>query len=117
VLRSRSVGKAGVRVKLFILIALACISGCSWFHARKPPAPIPPELIVTGAPTGSVLFIDGVQAGAPTESNKRTHDLVVTAGTHTVEVRMGDHTVYRENAFVGPGDKRVIMVLSGVSRE
>jgi hypothetical protein len=104
-------------VKLFILIALLCVSGCSWFHARKPPAPNPPELIVTGAPTGSVLFIDGVQAGAPTESNKRTHDLVVTAGTHTVEVRMGDNTVYRENTYVAPGEKRVIMVLSGVSRE
>jgi hypothetical protein len=104
-------------VKLLILIAFLCISGCGWFHARKPAAPNPPELIVTGAPTGSVLFIDGVQAGPPTESTKRTHDLVVTAGTHTVEVRMGDNTVYREHTYVGPGDKRVIMVLSGVSRE
>jgi hypothetical protein len=117
VLRSLSVRKVGVRVKLFIMMTLVCISGCSWFQARKSPAPNPPELIVTGAPTGSVLFIDGVQAGAPTESNKRTHDLVVTAGTHTVEVRMGNNTVYRENAYVEPGHKRVIMVLSGVSRE
>ena len=91
--------------------------GLQLVSCQEPPAPIPPELIVTGAPTGSVLFIDGVQAGAPTESNRRTHDLMVTAGTHTVEVRMGDHPVYRENAFVGAGDKRVITVLSGVSRE
>ena len=104
-------------MKLFILIALVCLSGCSWLHATKPSAPQPPELIVNGAPTGSALFIDGVQAGGPTESSKRTHDLVVTAGTHTIEVRMGDTTVYRENVYVGPSDKRVITVLSGVNRE
>jgi hypothetical protein len=104
-------------MKLFILIALVCISGCSWFHARKPPAPEPPELIVTGSPTGSILFIDGAQTGEPIESNKRTRDLVVTAGMHTLEVRMGDTTVYRENTYVAPGEKRVITVLSGVKRE
>lgn len=104
-------------MKLFILIALVCISGCSWFHAAKPAAPQPPELIVTGAPTGSVLFIDGMQTGDPTESSKRTHDLVVAAGTHTIELRTGDTTVYRENVYVAPGDKRVVTVLSGVNRE
>lgn len=104
-------------MKIFILIALVSLSGCGWFHAAKPRAPEPPELLVTGAPTSSVLFIDGVQMGAPTESARRTRDLVVTAGTHTLEVRMGETTVYRESTYVAAGDKRVITVLSGVNRE
>lgn len=116
-LRSGSSGSAGVKLKLFILIALVCLSGCSWFHATQPAAPRLPELIVTGAPTGSVLFIDGVQTGEPTQSSKRTHDLVVAAGTHTIEIRMGETTVYRENAYIGASEKRVITVLSGVNRE
>ena len=108
---------ADIRVKLFVLIAMVGLSGCGWFHARKPAAPQPCELIVTGAPTDSILFLDGVQAGPPTASNHRTHELVVAVGTHTLEVRMGDATVYRENTYVGPGERRVVTVLSGVQRE
>jgi hypothetical protein len=99
------------RLKVSVLIALACLSGCSWFH-RKPPAPDPTELIVTGAPADSVLFVDGVQAGQPSEAN-RPQVLDVTPGTHTLEVRTGDTVAYREDTYVAQGDKRVVTVLSG----
>lgn len=88
------------------------LSGCSWFH-RKAPAPDPTELIVTGAPAGSVLFIDGVQVGQPTQASNRTQILRVAAGTHVLEVKVGESVTYRENTYVDTGDKRVITVLSG----
>ena len=94
---------------------LACLSGCSWFH-RKPPAPEPTELIVTGAPAGSVAFLDGTQAGQATEVGNLPQVLEVAPGTHTLEVRMGDTVAYRENTYVAQGEKRVITVLSGTSR-
>jgi len=93
---------------------LVCLSGCSWFHQSKPPAPPQPELIVTGVPAGSMLFVDGAQTEAVEGSRSRV--IQVAAGTHTVEVKMGDAVVYRESAYVGPGDKRIITVLSGNSR-
>jgi len=96
---------------------LVCLSGCSWFHRSKPPAPPPPELIVTGVPPGSLLFVDGAQTGPATEGSNRTRVLEVAPGTHTLEVRMGDTVVYREDAYAGPGDKRVITVLSGNGRD
>jgi hypothetical protein len=100
-------------LKVSLLIVLVGLSGCSWFHASKPPAPEPPELIVTGVPAGAALFIDGVQIGQAMETNKRTQVLEVAPGTHTLEVRTGDTVAYRESTYVEPGDKRVITVLSG----
>ncbi len=99
-------------MKTYVLITLVLLSGCSWFH-RKAPAPDPTELIVTGAPAGSVLFIDGVQVGQPTQASNRTQILRVAAGTHVLEVKVGESVTYRENTYVDAGDRRVITVLSG----
>jgi hypothetical protein len=103
------------RLKISLLIALALLSGCSWFHRAKP-LPAPTQLIVTGAPVDSLLFVDGVQAGHPTEAGNRTQVLEVTPGTHSLEVRLNDAVAYRENAYVAPHDKVVITVLFGNSR-
>ncbi len=78
--------------------------------------PVPTRLIVTGAPADSLLFVDGVQTGHPTEASNRTQVLEVTPGTHSVEVRLDDIVAYRENTYVAPHDKVVITVLSGNSR-
>jgi hypothetical protein len=99
-------------MKAYLVIALLLLSGCSWFH-RKPPVPDPTELIVTGAPGGSILLVDGVQVGQPTDANKHTQVLRVAAGTHVLEVKVGDSVTYRENTYVALGEKRVITVLSG----
>lgn len=104
------------RLKTALLVALVCLSGCSWFHRSKPPAPEPPELIVTGVAPGSLLLVDGVQVDQAAPGSSRSRVIDVAAGTHTVEVKMGDAVVYRESAYVGPGDKRVITVTSGNSR-
>jgi hypothetical protein len=101
-------------LKTYALIALFVLSGCSWFH-RNPPVPDPTELIVTGAPAGSSLFIDGAQVGQPTPASNRTQILRVAAGTHVLEVKVGESVTYRENTYVAAGDKRVITVLSGFS--
>lgn len=99
-------------LKTALLIALILLSGCSWFH-RKPPVPDPTELIVTGAPAGSLLFIDGAQVGQPMHANQHTQVLRVAAGTHLLEVKVGESVTYRENTYVAAGDRRVITVLSG----
>jgi hypothetical protein len=79
--------------------------------------PEPPSLIVTGAPAGSALFIDGAQSGEIATLNDKPRVLTVAAGEHIVEVRMGSTVVYREQTYVGSGERRVIKVLSGSSRE
>ncbi len=97
-----------------MLMTLACLSACSWFGSRKPqPLPAPTEIIVTGAPVRSIVFIDGVQIGASTANNERSRVLHVAAGAHKVEIRMGDRVVYREDTYVGSGERTAVIVKSG----
>ncbi len=108
-------------MRAFIFLALACsvlsLSACSWFHRKPPAPPDPPELIVTGAPAGSIVFIDDVQKGQLAELNDQPQVLDTTEGAHKIEVRIDDKVVYREDTYVSNGDKRVITVLSGSNRE
>lgn len=107
--------RQGTPLKAFLIILLLCVSGCSWFH-RKPHVPDPTELVVVGAPVGSLVFVDGVQSGQAKEVAKQPQEVEVTPGTHVLEVRVGDTVAYRENTYVTPGEKHVISVLSGTSR-
>ncbi len=106
-----------LRLKTLMLLTLALLSGCSWFRAKPAPAPVPPEFIVTGAPAGSIVFVDDVQKSQAAEVNDKPQEIVVTEGEHRVEIRFGDVVVYREHAFIRNAERRVITVLSGSNRE
>jgi hypothetical protein len=103
-------------LRVLVLITLAWLSACSWFGSRTRELPDPTEIIVAGAPAGSLVFVDGLQTGQATAPNDHPRVLNVAAGAHTVEIRMGDAVVYRENTYVGPGERREVIVLSGSSR-
>ncbi len=65
---------------------------------------------------GSLVFIDGVQVGQAAANNDQSQVLDVAAGTHQVEIHMDNRVVYREDTYVGPGERRVVIVKSGLSR-
>jgi hypothetical protein len=102
-------------LRIFVLMALAGLSACAWF-SRKAPMPDPTQIIVTGAPAGSILFIDGVQPGQAAALNDVPQVVNVAAGDHKVEIHFGDTVVYREETYVGPGEHRIVRVLSGLNR-
>ena len=103
-------------MRVFVLVTLACLSACSWFASRKMQLPDPTEIIVTGAPAGSIVFVDGLQTGQATAINDHPQVLNVAAGAHKVEIHVGDTVVYREDTYVGPGEHRIVRVLSGSNR-
>ena len=103
------------RLKASLLITLALLTGCSWFHRTKP-APDPPQIIVTGIAPGAFVYVDGVQVGDAQDKGYRSRIVNVAPGTHVVEVKMGDTVTYHETTYTGPGDKRYVTVLSGNSR-
>jgi hypothetical protein len=104
-------------VRVFLLVTIALLSACTWFGwHKKPQTPDPPEIIVTGAPAGSLVFVDGVQSGQAATHNDQSQILEVTAGDHKVEIHVDGRIVYREDTYVGPGEHRVVRILSGSSR-
>jgi len=70
---------------------------------------------VTGAPAGSTVLIDGVQTGQAASHNSHSQVLNVAAGAHKVEISTGDRIVYREDTYVGLGERTVVIVKSGSS--
>jgi hypothetical protein len=104
-------------LKTFIILALTMLSGCSLFHSKTPRVPDPPQFVVTGAPAGSIVYIDDVQKGQAAELNDRPQLVSSVEGEHKVEVRFGDTVVYRENIYIKSGERRVVTVLSGSNRE
>jgi hypothetical protein len=70
----------------------------------------PPTLMVAGAPSGSVLFVDGLDMGSAAQYDGNPKVLAVLEGTHQVEVRLGSNLVYREKAFVSSGQSHTVAV-------
>ena len=101
------------RLLLPVALGISTLSGCAWFHHRKPPAPPPTELIVNGAPVDSVAFVDGTAVGQPVARGARSQILEVSPGAHQVEIHAGDKVVYREDTYVKAGERRIVSVLSG----
>jgi hypothetical protein len=93
----------------------AALSACSWFAPKKAPIPDPTQIIVTGAPVNSSVFIDGSQIGTATTLNDHPQVLDVAAGDHKVEIHVSDAVVYREDIYVAPSQRRVVRVLSGLN--
>jgi len=103
-------------LRALALIILVTMSACSWFGSRKPQAPDPNEIIVTGAPPGSTVFVDGKQVGQVMTLNVHPQVIEVSPGDHKVEIHSGDTIVYREDTYVAAGEQRAVRVLSGSSR-
>jgi hypothetical protein len=103
-------------LRIFVVMTLAWLSACSWFTSKKTRLPEPTEIVVTGAPAGSIVFVDGVQTGQAAALNDRPQILNVAAGSHKVEIHVGDVIVYREDTYVEPGEHRMVRVLSGLNR-
>ncbi|HTV95228.1 MAG TPA: PEGA domain-containing protein [Steroidobacteraceae bacterium] len=104
-------------MRAVVLITLACLSACSWFGSHRPrPSAQSSELVVTGAPAGSTIYVDGVQTGQVAAHNDQSQILDVPPGAHKVEIHVNEAAVYREDTYVGPGERRVVTVLSGSGR-
>ncbi len=104
-------------MRVLVLVVLTALSACSWFGSRRHAAPRQPaEIVITGAPVASLVLIDGVQAGPAVARNDQPEILDVAPGSHQVAIQVNEAIVYREELYVGSGERRIVSVLSGLSR-
>jgi hypothetical protein len=59
-----------------------------------------PALALSGAPGGTVLYVDGIAIGDPADYDGRPNILRVEPGTHDVELRDGARVVFSQRVFV-----------------
>lgn len=94
---------------------VATLAACSMPQTTVRTGMSPPTLIVAGAPSGSVLVVDGLDMGSAAQYDGNPKVLAVLEGTHQVEVRLGSNVVYREKAFVSSGQSHTVAVAGAVS--
>jgi hypothetical protein len=99
---------------LAILVAMAALTACMPQTTVRT-GMSHPTLMVAGAPTGSVLFVDGLDMGSAEQYDGNPKVLAVLEGTHQVEVRLGSNLVYKEKAFVSSGQSHTVAVGGGTS--
>lgn len=105
-------------MKARYLILVVLLPGCSWMHGRgwfhrQPVPPEPTQIIVSEAPVGSTLRVDGTQVAPELSSGDKPQIVETTAGMHTVEVQVNGRNTYREEIYVAPGEQHRVIVLSG----
>ena len=93
-----------------VLPLLAALAACAMPHTSVRTIESRPSLLVTGAPAGSVLYVDGQAAGATADEGGNPVAVRVEPGAHQVDVRdAGGGLVYQQQVFV-ESDLKTIQV-------
>ncbi len=60
-----------------------------------------PALAIAGAPSGTVLYVDGVAVGDPASYDGNPNVLRVEPGTHEIDIRDGaGRSLFKQRVFV-----------------
>ena len=69
-----------------------------------------PRILIHGAPKDSLLYVDAQLIGQAMAYNGEPNVLILDAGTHLVEVRLGEKTLYTQRIFLGGGETKPIQI-------
>ena len=94
---------------------LVMLSACALPQTTVRTGAAQPGLIVTGAPSSAVLYVDGLPMGPAPQYDGRPKVLAVLEGPHQVEVREGSLDLYRGKVFLSNGETHTIALLSGAA--
>jgi len=73
-------------------------------------------LLVKGAPTGAMLYVDGLSMGLAEQYNAAPNVLVVLQGVHQVEIRQGSNILYTEKVLASTGESHTIAMPRGAAK-
>lgn len=95
---------------------LLALSACALPQTTVRTGSNQPSLVVTGAPAGAILFVDGLSMGSAPQYDGRPKTLAVMEGPHQVEIRDGSRDLYSDRVFISNGETHTIAVLPGAAQ-
>lgn len=97
------------------IIVLAAFTACDGTGIRYPSSrtDIPderPSIAFSGAPDGSVIYVDGQEMGPATQYSGGDKVLLVEPGNHVVQVRLGTQILLTRRVFLAGQATRTFVV-------
>ena len=93
-----------------VIIALAALAGCSYPSSRTEISDERPSIALSGAPKGSVVFVDGLEMGPATKFDGRNNVLMLEPGNHVIRILLGNDVLLTERIFLSGQATRTLLV-------
>ena len=93
-----------------VIIALAVLAGCSYPSSRTEISDERPSIALSGAPKGSVVFVDGLEMGPATKFDGRNNVLMLEPGNHVIRILLGNDVLLTERIFLSGQATRTLLV-------
>jgi signal peptidase I len=104
-------------MKHFAMLLLATIlSACALPQTVVQSGSMQPGLIIKGARIGSILFVDGLEAGPAAQFDGKPKVLAVLDGVHVVEIRQGATILFSEKVLMAGGETHTVDVGAGSAK-
>ena len=108
--------KTGGLKALSIVLLLTVLSACALPQTTVRTGSQQPSLVVKGAWSGTVLYVDGLPMGPAAQFDGDPNVLAVLEGAHQVEIREGNAVVFHDKVFVSNGETHPITLVRGAPR-
>ncbi len=97
---------------VLVVLVLVALAGCSirYPSGRTDISDERPSIAFSGAPEGSVVFVDGQAMGPASQYDGRENVLLVEPGTHLIRVRLGDRVLLTQRVFFSGQATRTLVV-------
>jgi hypothetical protein len=96
-------------MKKFIIFSFAIsLAGCALPTTTVKTGAQRPMLAVQGAPTGVVLYIDGLSAGAANQYDGLSQKLFIEEGVHHLELRQDTQVLMSQKIYSSNGETNIL---------
>ena len=97
--------------RVVVVVALVALVGCIRYpSSRTDITDERPSVAFSGAPKGSVVFVDGQAMGPATQYGGGENVLLVEPGNHLIQVRLGGRVLLTRRVFFAGQATRTFVV-------
>lgn len=94
--------KFNLMTHVLSVVMIVALAGCD-IRLPSSRTDIPderPSIAFTGAPEGSVVYVDGQEMGSAFHYSSGRNVLLVEPGNHLIRVRLGDRILFNRHVFL-----------------